>query len=614
MTSSNYRNFRVAIYARSYEVIQMSDLNWLKERFDVMSRHMKVGKVYLETHRDMVVADSATLIQARDFLKARGVQVSGGITVTTNESNRLQTYCYSNPEHREKLKEVVTLTARLFDEVILDDFFFTSCKCPLCIEAKGEESWTHFRLELMTRSAKDLVLAPARAANPKVEVVIKFPNWYEHFQGLGFSLEDEPRIFDGIYTGNETRDPVMSTQHLQQYESYLVFRYFENIKPGGNRGGWVDPGGSRYLDRYAEQFWLTLFSKAPEVTLFDFRLIQRLIQDEDRAPWQGQQTSFDFDAVTAAARKPDGTLRPDTTIALAAGAAFALADQFLGELGNPLGVISYKPYHSTGEDFLHNYLGMLGIPLELMPVFPVDAQTILLTEAAKSDPEIVGKIKRQLMDGKTVVITSGLLRALQEITPRQELGIKDIVELEYTNRKQITRDFLIGWNRAGWNQIYSASRPILVPRINYLTNDSWEEISCMGGTTGTPLLHSAQYGRSRLYVLTIPDNFDDLYVLPIEVLTRIKEIVAKDLFVQLDAPAQVVLFAYDNDTFIVESFLNDLVDARLVLDSSFAQVRDILSGEVLSGEDFLDWQGQKTGKRRYAVSIKPHSFRVFKAV
>jgi hypothetical protein len=206
------------------------------------------------------------------------------------------------------------------------------------------------------------------------------------------------------------------------------------------------------------------------------------------------------------------------------------------------------------------------------------------------------------------------LRALQEITPRQELGIKDIVELEYTNRKQITRDFLIGWNRAGWNQIYSASRPILVPRINYLTNDSWEEISCMGGTTGTPLLHSAQYGRSRLYVLTIPDNFDDLYVLPIEVLTRIKEIVAKDLFVQLDAPAQVVLFAYDNDTFIVESFLNDLVDARLVLDSSFAQVRDILSGEVLSGEDFLDWQGQKTGKRRYAVSIKPHSFRVFKAV
>jgi hypothetical protein len=611
MKSSNYKNFRVAIYVRAYEVIQMSDLNWLKERFDLMSRHVKVGKMYLETHRDMVVADEATLIQARDFLKARGVQVSGGITVTTNERNRLQTYCYSNPEHRQKLKEVVTLTARLFDEVILDDFFFTSCKCPLCIEAKGEKSWTHFRLELMTQAAKDLVLAPARATNPKVEMVIKFPNWYEHFQGLGFNLKDEPWLFDGIYTGNETRDPVMSNQHLQQYESYLIFRYFENIKPGGNRGGWVDPGGSRYLDRYAEQFWLTLFSKAPEVTMFDFRQIQRLIQEGDRAPWQGQQTSFDFDAVTAAARQSDGTLRPDATITLAAGAAFDLADQFLGELGNPLGVKSYKPYHSTGEDFLHNYLGMLGIPIELVPEFPADAQTILLTEVAKSDPEIVAKIKRQLMDGKTVVITSGLLRALQEMTPSQELGIKEIVELEYTNRKQITRDFLIGWNRAGWNKIYSANQPILVPRINYLTNDSWEEISCMGGTTGTPLLHSTQYSRGRLYVLTIPDNFNDLYVLPIEVLTRIKEIVANDLFVQLDAPAQVALFAYDNDTFIVESFRDDLVDARLVLDDRFTQVVDILSGEVFSGEEFLDWRGQKTGKTGYAVTIKPHSFRVF---
>jgi hypothetical protein len=45
--------------------------------------------------------------------------------------------------------------------------------------------------------------------NPKVKVVVKFPNWYEHFQGLGFNLKDEPKIFDGIYTGTETRDAVM---------------------------------------------------------------------------------------------------------------------------------------------------------------------------------------------------------------------------------------------------------------------------------------------------------------------------------------------------------------------------------------------------------------------
>jgi hypothetical protein len=304
----------------------MSDLNWLKERFDLISRYVKVGKVYLETHRDMVIPDESTLIQAREFLRERGVQVSGGITITVNERNYFQTYCYSNPEHRQKLKEVVTLTARLFDEIILDDFFFTNCKCPLCVAAKGEKSWTNFRLEQMNQAAQELVLAPARAANPKVEVVIKYPNWYEHFQGLGFNLEDGPRLFDAIYTGTETRDPVISNQHLQPYESYLVFRYYENIKPGGNRGGWVDPFRIGYIKRYAEQFWLTLFAKAPEVTMFDIRSIIRRVQDKDLSPWQ---ENIDVKAAANLAHQPDGTLPSDTIFVQSAGAAFDLVDQFV---------------------------------------------------------------------------------------------------------------------------------------------------------------------------------------------------------------------------------------------------------------------------------------------
>ena len=102
-------------------------------------------------------------------------------------------------------------------------------------------SWTDYRLKLMTDAARDLIINPAKAVNPKVKVIIKYPNWYEHFQGLGFNLETEPNMFDGIYTGTETRDPVYSDQHLQQYESYLIIRYFNNIAPGRNGGGWVDP-------------------------------------------------------------------------------------------------------------------------------------------------------------------------------------------------------------------------------------------------------------------------------------------------------------------------------------------------------------------------------------
>jgi len=86
----------------------------------------------------------------------------------------------------------------------------------------------------------NLVIKPARAANPKVKLIIKFPNWYEHFQGLGYDLDREPKLFDGIYTGTETRDPAGTDQHLQQYESYLIIRYFENINPAATAAaGWT---------------------------------------------------------------------------------------------------------------------------------------------------------------------------------------------------------------------------------------------------------------------------------------------------------------------------------------------------------------------------------------
>jgi len=597
---NKHQNFKVALYIRALDIAPLhGDITPFKERFEMIRRNVDLDKVYIETHRDLVIPDETTLMALKDYFRELGIQTAGGITVTINERDNFKTYCYSNPVYREKLKEIVTLTARLFDEVIFDDFFFTNCKCPLCIKEKGEKSWTNFRLEQMTKASRELVLEPARKTNPNVRIVIKYPNWYEHFQGLGFNLKDQPPIYDGIYTGNETRDAVRSAQHLQPYESYLIFRYFENIKPGGNLGGWVDPFGSRYLDRYAEQLWLTLFSKAPEITLFDYFSVQIPIRESQRGPWQGQGTSFSFDAVTGPLRQADGSLPPRANMALAAGAALKQVDSFLGQLGKPIGVKSYKPYHSLGEDFLHNYLGMLGIPLDLVPEFPSEEQTILLTESAKYDPDIVSKIKAQLMAGKKVIITTGLLKALQE------KGLQDIVEMECTNQKMIVQDFM--FLRSPY--LYKADKPMIVPVVHYLTNDSWEEISCIGGTTGTPLLHSAAYGNSKLYILTIPDNFDDLYHLPVEVLNRIRETIARDLFVRLEAPAQVCLFVYDNDTFIVESFLDESVDVRLVLDKS-SKIQDLVSGEVFS----LSEGERRDGNKELALTIKPHSFRAFRAV
>jgi len=596
-----YENFAVAVYCRAYETKEMADLNWLDSRWQDITKQVHVDKVYLETHRDLLIVDDKTLDQAKAYFRQRGVRTAGGITLTVNERNRFETFCYTNPEHRQKVKEIVEHTARHFDELILDDFFFTSCRCRLCIAAKGDKSWTQYRLDLMEEAARSLILAPAKAVNPKVKVVIKYPNWYEHFQGLGFNLEKEPALFDGLYTGTETRDP-SGNQHLQPYLGYLIFRYFENLKPGGNGGGWVDTGGLPTMDRYAEQLWLTLFAKAPEITLFDIRQITRPVPPNLRAAWQDGQTSFDFDAMKASISLADGSTYQPNMFARAAGVTFEQVDRFLGQLGQPVGVRSYKPCHSTGEDFLHNYVGMCGVPMDLAPEFPTDANMVFLAETAKFDPDLVGKIETHLMQGKQVMITSGLLGALQG------KGIESIVEMQVTGRKAIVKDF-----RAGWGPTVEAGAEMVIPQIQYLTNDSWEEVSALDETNGWPMLHSASYGGGTLYVLTIPESFTDLYHVPAAVLNRIRDTLCRDLFVRLHGPAEVCLFAHNNGTFIVESFRDEPVDVQVWTKNQTNALTDLLGGQAVPARPLPQSPWQRVSGSMFEITLPPHSYRVFQA-
>jgi hypothetical protein len=361
------------------------------------------------------------------------------------------------------------------------------------------------------------------------------------------------------------------------------------------------------MDRYAEQLWLTLFAKAPEITLFDFGQVRRTLPQSSNVSWRGQQTSFDFDEMLKPIPQADGTTVQPTTIARAAGYTFEKVDKFLGKLGKPIGVKSYKPCHSTGEDFLHNYLGMCGIPMDLVPEFPADEKMILLTECAKFDPAIVGKIKGQLMAGKSVVITSGLLRALQG------KGIEDIAELRYTDRKAIVKEF------GSWGGRTQAKAEMVIPQIQYLTNDAWEEISAMDETNGWPMLISAGYAKGTLYVLTIPESFTDLYNLPPTILSRIKDTVTRELPVRVDGPSMVSLFLYDNGTFVIESFLDEPVDVTVNVAGQIAALHDLLSGESLSPATNQGPRMPMFGRRGPGVSprttfgmlLKPHSYRVF---
>jgi hypothetical protein len=335
--------------------------------------------------------------------------------------------------------------------------------------------------------------------------------------------------------------------------------------------------------------------------LFNWDLLLPDVHPGDRDAWKSMHTSFDYDQMLASA-----PTSPQPTMARVAGYALRQVDQFVNQLGNPIGLASYKPYQSTGEDFLYDYLGMAGIPVDLYPTFPTDAHTVLLTESAKFDPQIVSKIKVQLQAGKNVVITSGLLHALQG------KGIEDIVELRYTDHKIPVNEYAAGLGPA---TSWAKSDPVLIPEIRFLTNDAWPLVRGLENGNGYPLLILDRYSKGTIFVLTIPENFANLYQLPPQVLSAIKDSILGDLPVRMDGASKVSLFVYDNNTFIVESFLDQETNITVSNTANLAKLKNLVTGEELNGvaAPIRRWprEGNAVKRINFPLTLKPHSYLVF---
>ncbi|HHX12567.1 MAG TPA: permease, partial [Clostridiales bacterium] len=147
----NYKNFNAAIYCPVKNLIDIKDFEKFGKEFDWIEKNINVGKVYLETYRHGTTIDEKHMKKVIDFFKQRGIETSGGITTDGPDDGEggFNPLCYTSESTRTMLTEVVEFTASLFDEVILDDFYFTNCRCESCIEAKKDRTWSEFRIELM---------------------------------------------------------------------------------------------------------------------------------------------------------------------------------------------------------------------------------------------------------------------------------------------------------------------------------------------------------------------------------------------------------------------------------------------------------------------------------
>ena len=606
MQAGHFKNFKVSTYIRAQDVARMDDDKFLQSTWETVSSQVDLDKIYLETHRDAYTVPEKTLLKVKKFFLSKGLEVGGGITFTRSEPTDFETYSYAREEERQQVKQISEFTAKYFDDFILDDFFFIDLKNDDEIAAKGNKSWTEYRLKLMAEAGRELVMKPAKAVNPKVKVIIKYPNWYDHFHGLGFNLEEEPTYFDGIWTGTETRDPG-SAQHLQNYLSYNIVRYFDNIAPGRNGGGWVDAGGIHMsMDRYAEQLHLTMLSKTPEIILWNYmQLYEVKITPNMRAAWQAAGgNSFRYDEMVAPFTKNGKTITP-TTMARFANMTLHETDKLISLLGKPVGLISYKPYHSSGEEFLQNYLGMIGLPMDMHPQWINGKQQILLTEQAAKDPKIVEKIKQQLKNGGDVIITTGLLKAIKD-------QLADVCELYCGDLKAIVNDF-------GW--FGKSEREFIIPQVKYFTNDAWEVVSAgrplNGGVSGYPILLRDTYSKGILFVLTIPDDYGNLYDYPAPALNVIRKVMSKDVGAYIEGPSKVALFPYDNKTLVIENFNDHPVSLRVVVNTKVNSLRNLLTDEQLKPAEKAQPQGMffrsrffgyDDGQTVFDVQLPAHSY------
>lgn len=360
-----------------------------------------VTHVFLEEFRDGYQADRAALRHAKERFQAAGCVTSGCVTTTqvgkpsTGWKDTIS--CYTDPATQQRLQAIFEYAASLFDEIMIDDFWFTDCTCAECEASRrartvtigdktypvSGDTWEDYRRELMDRLSRDRLLGPAKQVNPRVKLIVKYPQWYDRFHERGYDVVRETADFDRIWVGTETRDYGDARWGgTVPYEGYFIMRWLGGIGGAKCGGGWYDWLGTTERT-YVEQARQTVLGGALESLLFCYGGLQ-------------------------------GTTGPKDVEALRANLPELLEVARQVRRRTPIGLAAYKPpnSHAKDESRVFDFVGMAGLPLAPCHQFPASAPAAFFSVHALKDGDLVRKLARFIQAGKPVLLTDGLARRL----------------------------------------------------------------------------------------------------------------------------------------------------------------------------------------------------------
>ncbi len=387
----------IQVYTIANQVDQFLSTSQSRETVLARLKELGVSKIYLESVRSGYKAKAENVIASRDFFRGKDFAVSAGVATLpgveygTGSNGSEYAMNYEAPNTRAALQETFEFCAKHFDEIMVDDFLMTDDASEVSQTARGNRSWSEYRLGLMTTIARDVLVGPAKKVNPKVKVIIKYPQWYDRFHVYGYNVMSGPEVFDSVWVGTETRNPETERfGYVQPTEGFINFSWLTSLGKGKVQGAWFDA-----LDCHSEVFLMqgyqSVLAGARKIVLFN--LADLMESNPVLKPfWQR------LDALEDLARSVDGR--------------------------KPVGLCAYKPPHSDpGRDsYLFDYLVTLGLPIEMTGIAPEKPKAVLLSSHAASDPETANRMSGWLNSGATVVVTPGFLEKAGSKLPKELLG------------------------------------------------------------------------------------------------------------------------------------------------------------------------------------------------
>lgn len=378
------QDLRLSIYITAQTVEQMFTKETGLEKVVSLLHENGITTVYLEVYRSGLVISPDVISSSVSFLEENGFEVAGGICTVPGagigvpQEGPLTWFNWQSLKTQRDLRKIMEDSAPFFDTFIVDDFL---CTADTSIESKiarGEKNWSEYRRSLLTDLSQSVFINPAKAKNPNIKVIIKYPQWYDRFHLFGYDVDSKTKLYDGVCVGTETRGQyTQSFGFVQPYEGFINFRWLSSLAGSKIGGAWFDHIDCD-ADDFTDQAYQSVIAGAKELIIFN---LENYITGHPGHILLRQ----DFEKLAELAR--------------------AIAE-------NPVrGVKGYKPPNSdaSGDLYLLDYIGMFGVSIVPDSKYPEDAEVIFLPTQAATDINIPVKIQRSLEKGARIVMTTGFL-------------------------------------------------------------------------------------------------------------------------------------------------------------------------------------------------------------